>query len=470
MFKHIVNIFRVNISLKMISIGLAFILWLVVVNVSNPEVTDTVTMDIDVNYGDELINKGKYFTLDTRSVKVSYKVRTNQRSLIQPSSFDAYVDMRDYSITGAVPVYVTVDSGVNNLISGITQSPMVIHVSTEDMQEKQFTVSARVNGSPAEGFVAGDPVIQPASVSLYGPESEIGKISRVGIAIDIEGAEDTKTGNGRIQYFDANDNVITIGDKVSLSSDVSYTIPVYKTKSVSINIPTSGQPAAGYTLTGVETEPRFIQVYGEDDILRNYNTIYLPEGLLDISGVSSNVTISLAMQNYLPEGLNMVQQSDVTIVARISRQTDLIPGMGNLPSATIQAPPTATQPETTASHPETEHSTEASEHAEETEAPEQTDHTDVPEETTVHDGSGASHDTSGNESLDDGSTDEGSSGSESDVVIHPGIDSSGTQEADVSAESHEVSGGEAGDTSSHETSGSEHTEGAGGEAEGGAGE
>ena len=37
MFKHIVNIFRVNIGLKMISIGLAFILWLVVVNVSNPE-------------------------------------------------------------------------------------------------------------------------------------------------------------------------------------------------------------------------------------------------------------------------------------------------------------------------------------------------------------------------------------------------------------------------------------------------
>ena len=471
MFKHIVNIFRVNIGLKMISIGLAFILWLVVVNVSNPEVTDTVTMDIDVNYGDELINKGKYFALDTRSVKISYKVRTNQRSLIQPSSFDAYVDMRDYSVTGAVPVYVTVDSGVNNLISGITQSPMVIHVSTEDMQEKQFTVSAGVNGSPAEGFVAEDPVMQPAEVSLYGPESEIGKVSRVGVVIDIEGAEETLTGKGKVQYFDANDNVIAIGDKVSLSSDVSYTVPVYKTKSVSVNVPTSGQPAAGYTLTGVETEPRFIQVYGEDEVLNNYNTIYLPEGLLDISGVNSNVTISLAMQNYLPEGLHMVQQSDVTILARISRQTDLIPGMGNLPSATIQAPPTATQPETTAAHPETEHSTEASEQTEETEAPEQTEHTNVPEETSVHDTGGeTSHETPGSGSPDDGSADEGTADSGTDVVIHYGSGSSETAEADVPAAPHEASGSEGGDTSSHETSGGEHAEDAGGEAEGGAGE
>ena len=354
MLKHLINIFRVNIPLKIISVAIAFLLWLVVVNVSNPEVTDSVTMEISVNNGEELMNKGKAFSLDSRTVRVTYKVRSNYRSQIQPSSFTAYVDMTDYSITGAVPVYVDVSPSISNLISGMTQNPMVIHVSTEDMQEKDFTVSARVNGQPAEGYIAGAVQMEPAVVSLYGPKSEIGKVSRVGIVLDIDQASETQYGTGKIQFFDANDNVIPLSPSITLSSDVQYTVPVYKTKNLSINVPTTGQPERGFTLTGVETEPRFVQVYGEDAVLEQYNTIYLPDGLLDISGVNSNVTISVAMQNYLPEGLYMVSQSDVSVVARIARQTDVIPGAAGLPQPTIQTPP-ATNPtatETTAAAPE----------------------------------------------------------------------------------------------------------------------
>jgi len=452
MLKHIINIFRVNIGLKVISVVIAFILWLVVVNVSNPEVTDAVTIDIDVNYADEMTNAGKSFTLDNRTVRVSYRVRTNQRSQIHPANFDAYVDMRDYSVTGAVPIYVTYDSSVSNLISGVTQQPMVVHVTTEDMQEKQFNVSTRLSGSTAEGYVTGTPVLTPSTVSLYGPESEIGKVSRVGIVIDVEGAESTQTGTGRIQYFDANDNVIALGDKVTISSDVQYTVPVYKTKSVSINIPTTGQPASGYTLTGVESEPRFVQVYGEDAVLNRYNTIYLPEGLLDISGVNTNVTISLALQNYLPEGLYMVQSSDVTVVARIARQTDLMPGMANLPAATIQAPPAQQHPETTAAPAETTaHSEESAEHTESTEAAGETE-TAAHEETTAHSGDTA-HETAGSESSEGTETvvhsgsAEGSAESGSDVVIHYGT---GTDGGSSDGTAHEASGGEGAEGSAGE--------------------
>lgn len=393
-FQHLINIIRVNKLLKLVSIAIAFLLWLVVVNVSNPEITESVTTEIEITNGQDLMNKGKSFSLDSRTVHISYRVRTNYRSLIHPSSFDAYVDMRDYSITGAVPVYVETDPSISNYISGLTQNPMVIHVTTEDMQEKSFDVTARVNGSPADGFVAGEIQIEPATISLYGPESEIGKVSRVGISLDISGAAETQQGTGKIQYFDANDNVIPLSSNVTLSGDVNYTVPIYKTKSLSVNIPTTGQPARGYTLTGVESEPRFIQVYGEDAVLDRYNTVYLPEGLLDISGVSSNVAISVAMQNYLPEGLYMVQQTDVSIVARIARQTDVIPGAAGLPAPTIQSPPANTQPtaesipETTAAETTAEETSEQPEEttAEETqEAAAETHHTEpesLPEETT----------------------------------------------------------------------------------------
>ena len=367
MLKHIINIFRVNIPLKVISVAIAFLLWFVVVNVSNPEVTDSVTMEIEVNYGDELVNAGKSFTLDSRTVRISYNVRTSYRSQIQPSSFNAYVDMRDYSVTGAVPVYVEVDPAAAQLISGVRQTPMVIHVSTENMQEKSFPISAVIEGTPADGFVCREVQLTPETVTVYGPVSEIGKISRVGVTVDASGVSETQEGTAKAQCYDANDNVTTLSSNVTFKSNVQYVLPVYRTKSLSINVPTTGQPEHGYTLTGVETEPRFVQVYGEDEVLDHYNTIYLPEGLLDITGVNSNVTISVAIQNYLPEGLYLVQQSDASIVARIARQTDLIPGAAGLPAATIQAPPAAggLVPESTAAQP----SQEAVISAPETEAP-----------------------------------------------------------------------------------------------------
>ena len=103
---------------------------------------------------------------------------------------------------------------------------MVIHVSTENMQEKNFPVTVRLSGEPADGFVSGDALTEPDTVSLYGPESEIGKISRVGITVDIDGASEAQYGTGKVQFFDANDNVAQLSTNVSVSGNKQSKHPV----------------------------------------------------------------------------------------------------------------------------------------------------------------------------------------------------------------------------------------------------
>ena len=346
----VLRILKQNLGLKLISVCLAFVLWLVVVNVSNPEVTDNVTMDIQVNYGDELMKAGKAFTLDSRTVRVTYKVRSSYRSLVKPSSFKAYVDMRDYSVTGAVPVYVEAGDEVSGIISGISQYPMVIHVTTEDMQEKAFKPSANIVGQAAEGYVAGPAVLSPDEVILYGPVSEIGRISGVGISVDLGGADSDIVGMGRTLFYNANGNVISVDERVSVRNDITYKIPIYKTKSLSINVPTSGQPQTGYTLSGLETDPGFVSVYGVDSVLGKYNTLYLPSGLMDITGADSNVTITVDAGEYLPNGLYLVQPTTVTAVAKITRQTVQVPPQQGQPPVIVQPEQT---PETSAAQEDT---------------------------------------------------------------------------------------------------------------------
>ena len=67
-----------NLKLKILSVFLAFFVWLAVTNISNPDVTATKEVPLEVLNEDVLSANGKtYELLDNRStVTVAYKVRT----------------------------------------------------------------------------------------------------------------------------------------------------------------------------------------------------------------------------------------------------------------------------------------------------------------------------------------------------------------------------------------------------------
>jgi len=127
-----------NLKLKILSVFLAFFVWLAVTNISNPDVTATKEVPLEVLNEDVLSTNGKtYELIDNRTtVTVAYKVRTLDAGSISASDFRAYIDLADmYEPTGAVPVKVDVK---NNKVDAVTAKPMVIRVTTEDVQQKKF--------------------------------------------------------------------------------------------------------------------------------------------------------------------------------------------------------------------------------------------------------------------------------------------------------------------------------------------
>ncbi len=328
--KFLHNFISTNRLLKVISLALAFVVWLVVVNVSNPEMKSSVTSSITIENGHTLTEKDKYYNLDTQNARVSFSVRTNQRNDVRPSDFDVYVDMRDLSITGALPVYVTAHDSIKDIVSDITVNPVVVHATTEDIQDKSFDLTIRTIGTPADGYAVGPATYSPSRVKLQGPASEVGKISRVGFEVNIDGSEDSVWGSAEFIYYDANDNPITPDVSIKVKNTASYFVPVYKKKTVSITVQTSGDPAAGYMLDSVNCEPNFIEIYGEDSVLKNISAIILPTNLLNISGATADVTSSIDIENYLPENVYTDTVTNIALAARISK-TSLTPPMMNTP-------------------------------------------------------------------------------------------------------------------------------------------
>ena len=319
MTEKIRNFFKKNKLLKVASLLIALGIWLMVVNISDPEIKSSVSSNIDIDYGESLTNLDKYYSLDSYTAKVTFKVRTNQRTRVSASDFRVYVDMRDYSITGALPVYVTIDDRIKDLVSDVTVAPLVVHATTEDMLEKTFDIEPNIVGTPMEGFAAGTASYTPSHVTVYGPNSEIGKISRIGFNVNIEGASSNVWGTAEFIYYDANDNEITPDSRIVIKNSVSYDVPIYEKKNLTLMAQTTGDPAEGYELGSVNIEPDFVEVYGDKSVLDALTVITLPASLLDISGASSDISASISIRDYLPEGIYTDSVGNIALVARINK-------------------------------------------------------------------------------------------------------------------------------------------------------
>ena len=316
-----------NWRFKLISLLVGFVIWILLVNISNPEVVRTKTVPLTVLNESVLTRAGKTYTLpNSDSVTVSYQVRTRDDYKIQAEDFRATVDLENlYDITGAVPVMVEV-VGNRDLIGGMpTARPGVIRVDTENVQNKVFSLDTHEEGEPESGYEVGAVTLSSRSVRVSGPESEVGRISSVGVRIPVSDATESFSGTAPVIYYDANGNEISLSDE-RLTVDpkeVEYEVSMLRGKSLTLSFQTSGEPAAGFNMTGIESAVRAIPVTSADTTLLNKTTeLSIPASALNIEGAREDKVFQIDVANYLPSGITATGSTAVTVTVKITATTD----------------------------------------------------------------------------------------------------------------------------------------------------
>ncbi len=357
--------FKENIGLKLVSVVLALLLWLIVFNVSNPEQKESRTVELQILNQDTFSAENKTWEVDRSTVTVSYTVRSNLASSVKASDFKAYIDLADYSITGSVPVYVELVNQENaSSISDIGARPSVVHVSIEDLQKKKFDLQIHRQGDVAEGYTVSSITADPTTIYVSGPESSIGRISSLGLVVNVDGMNQNTDGNGKIVFYDANGKIIQNLPNVSLSQEqVDYTVVIHKKKDLLLSATTEGTVQSGYTVEELQISPKSISVSGSESILEGINQISLPA--LDVSNAKEDVNVTLRLKDYLPGGLSLAEpNSTVYIHASIKK----------LPESTKEEVESSTKANTT--EESTEGSTESSKSSESTKSTEEENSTE----------------------------------------------------------------------------------------------
>lgn len=323
MLKKILKKLTNNLGFKFLAVLFAFAMWLVVYNIDDPSSSKNFTATVTIQNAQSVSDMNKCYEVIDGTGTVSFRV-TAKRSILEKldySDFTAIADMSlmnvsDDGAEGSVPIAISANNYTSSVkVSGLTK---YLKVSLEDLQEKQFVITADTKGKVADGFTLGDvSVSNPNVIKVSGPASVVGQISKVVATIDVSGMSVDISDNVVPVFYDEDDKTVDT-TKLTLSSNtVTVSAKILSTKEVPIHFNTSGTPADTYSVVEITSDPETVQIKGSSSVLNPISSLEIPEEVLNVDGANKDITTSIDISEYLPDGVSLTKNSQATVSVTI---------------------------------------------------------------------------------------------------------------------------------------------------------
>lgn len=326
-----------NLSLKIMSVAVAVVVWLIVVNIDNPVGTNYYTIT-----NVELINKEYVESSDTigkmcmpeenqDTVRVAITADKKTRDKIRVSDISAVADLQQaVSLdTNPVMVPITVTCSVSGIGPGdIKVTPQNLSVNLDEKETQEFVVNViRGDTKPVKDYEVGSLTANPEKVRITGPKSLVNKIDKVNAAIELNGKTQDFTQEVTLSIIDKNQEALSDSEMNSLrienNAQVIVTAKLWKIRQgVKISAGYVGTPAEGYQAGMIKTVPDTISVAGSTEGLEtlaaNDNVITIPSESIDISGESSDVEKKISLKDLLPDNVKLTSDSSEDVWVTVS--------------------------------------------------------------------------------------------------------------------------------------------------------
>ncbi|MBE5927072.1 MAG: hypothetical protein E7270_08945 [Lachnospiraceae bacterium] len=303
-----------NIGYKLISILSAFVLWLIVVNISDPTVTRTIT-GIPVVKVDEdvLTEQGKVFVVSQgSSATISVKGPRSLVDKLDEDDFIAEAPFGEMTNQNAVPIYVSHKNSKYDKSIEIIQKTRTMVLSIEDIKTKYLDIVVNFIGEPASGYSVGHTKLSKTFVKVSAPESIIDRIENAYVDVDVTKLKGNMESQVVIKYSDSQGEIVELDEDSKVTAEtVVVNVVIYQMKEVPLSVSVAGTAANGYEYTGVELSSDTIFIEGENAY--QIDSIVLPNDLVDISGARENVEVEVDISQYLPAGTRLVNDDSKMI-------------------------------------------------------------------------------------------------------------------------------------------------------------
>lgn len=317
-----------NFLLKVASVVVAVLIWLLVMNIEDPVVDKTYTgIEVQIINGAYIESMDQTYRLENEQQTVSVTLHgTRSKVSNRTSSIQAVADLTQIVDMDSDPLMVPVTVTCPGIAAeDITVSPLTIQVEIEEREEKNFVIAVTAGDTtPGKGYEIGNIYANPETVTVSGPRTIVEKIDRVAATVSAEGLTSDSTRTASLVIYDKNQDVMSDSEMQYLtfsigSPDIEVKLELWETLSgVTFDVDTHGEPASGYMLSGITTTPTEITVAGTDEALKKLREdglkIDIPAEAVDISGADTSMEIKVELTEYLPEDIMLASNVADSII------------------------------------------------------------------------------------------------------------------------------------------------------------
>ena len=319
-----------NLGLKIIAFIFAVFLWFIVVNLDNPVGSSTFRdIPVQIVNADIRTSAGEVYQVEgDGTVTVVVYATREVRQKLSREDIVATADITQMDSTGRlVPIEVSINGFSGETITA-EAIPRNLTITREKSGKKTLALTVDTEGiTTADGYILGDVSVSPEQVTITGAESALAQIDRAEAQVDAEGLREDSELPANLVLYDENgnpQNQSQIGNNLG-DQGLTVSVEVLKMKSVPIAFNVTGSPAEGYKYTGCISTPESIQVCGKSDALDTVNEIEIPASVIDISGASQPIEMTVDITPYLPEGVSLVEEraGNITVTVNIEQEGTL---------------------------------------------------------------------------------------------------------------------------------------------------
>lgn len=313
--KFIIN----NIGYKLLAVVFSFLLWVVILNNTDPEYTRTITnIPVKIINEQAVLDGTHVYTI--ASGETTSAIVTGRRSIISALSADDFLvtaDFQQLSLTNAAPIKAEL-TGDKLRYSGQVElntkdTSMVINL--EDMTSRQMQVEVEYRGELPDNIVIDEANIFPKKVTLEAPESIAGSAAKVVVVANAQMIKSDMEMTLKPIIKNANGSEIKQEGDVSLDTQEALVeFKVSNKKDIPIVVNVSGRLEEGLRFEGLELSQDYTTVKGPAESVRSLNRVVIPYGVINLSELKGDYDFEIDLTPYLPEDVTVYGESPMIMV------------------------------------------------------------------------------------------------------------------------------------------------------------
>ena len=312
-----------NIGYKILAVVFAFILWLVVYNIDDPNKTVRFTTNVMVENESAITDMNKCYEVLNGTNTITFSV-TAKRSVInklEDTDFIATADMNRMIMNSdnkSAKVPIEVISRRSNSSLKYNGKNQYLEISLDDLVSRRFMITADTTGQVADGYALGEvTVTNPNVLNVTGPATIVDKIDSVVATIDVEGMSMNLSDNVLPVFYDADGNEIDTTRLKYNNTTVTIAAKILRVKEIPLSFTTTGTPSGDYRVVEITSDPENIRIKGVSSVLNPIMSLAIPAEVLNVSGARDDLTTTIDITEYLPDGVELVDAADATVTVTV---------------------------------------------------------------------------------------------------------------------------------------------------------